>query len=174
MFFYCVGIKINILIWYSTTFSWTWKVRCFLPIFKEIKYFCECLKIPQVLGTEPVVSNRSFGLACRGGEIQTLVLVVDVIIFLASEVLKGILTILFLPLEYKNMISPFVPTLVWARGRKLIKIWGCVAFPTVILSCKHTWVSLSVFWNAKFNIKHFALMIVYYCRWVNQASSYLL
>lgn len=46
------------------------------------------------------MSNRSFALACRGGEIQTLVLVADVIIFLASEVLKGILTILFFPLEY--------------------------------------------------------------------------
>ena len=68
------------------------------------------------------------------------------IIFLASEVLKVILTTLFSPLDYENMISPFVPALVWERGRKLIRICGCVSgrravvtqgcvtFPTVILT----------------------------------------
>lgn len=95
-------------------------------------------------------------------ETQTLLffLFADVMIFLlASEVLKKkkkILPVLFFPLVYKKMISSFVLILVWARGRKLIRIWdcdserrviitqGCVAFPTVILSHKHAWAPLSV------------------------------
>lgn len=51
-------------------------------------------KTPQVLGTEPIVLTGRSGLHGEGEETQTSDLVADVMIFLASEVLKAALTIL--------------------------------------------------------------------------------
>lgn len=164
IYFIIHGIKMDVLIWYITPFSLTWKFICFLLILKEITIFSWLPK--NIVGTEPVLPKSGFGPAWQkwwnsqassGGWCENT--------SLASGVLKGILTLFpFLIGEYDQPFCPhpcpsemgkadgILRLCQWKKGYCHVGVCGLSHGDPGIHPHKPYLCPLSVFWIAKFNI----------------------